>query len=587
MKYKKEELENMSKEELIKVYREAKTSIKKNILTNLANSRKFAVLMSELLPAELVDMAKIHPYKEVVIDTMIDEIESHGSQMAKYFNGNHFQKESFNKFMDTLQHKSFFAKITETLTRKPALPKTLPKKIEQAKKLCEVEVRRNHATGKNMEKLETQGLDQAVDESRVEVNSGEMAKVFDRYAKEARKEGKFFEMYGKETQVAHKLKTQLSKEYISILGTEKEDIAQLVAMKEFESYSGEDYYVPYEGTFSAKSYDSEYNKSIGGTTDTRGWQKNLLEVEQVQNFTVGKHNLGEVFVVKSEFSPTSYGIQGKWTPVYEYYTKAKNGELIRIGSGKINQETGKMETTISVDGQDRSNDIRYGTEELAKAKEDGTVIQFDSSKYTGQSTKTSRKDIEQAITTKSIQEHLGKGTQIADITQVKDIPVVTYDEKGNPQTKNAYMVACVENGVETYEMVCIGENGKCETYPGMSKDIFAKKKMYFPTGVSTRYDKESSLNEFNEKQALQTFKSKNGIQYAAYRDEHGNLRIAQMIEHANGNGKYAEELDTYSVMHGDIEKIKSQSKEDYSRVLVFQKEKSTGSRSENNGNDRL
>ena len=111
--------------------------------------------------------------------------------------------------------------------------------------------------------------------------------------------------------------------------------------------------------------------------------------------------------------------------------------------------------------------------------------------------------------------------------------------------------------------------------------------MYFPTGVSTRYDKESSLNEFNEKQALQTFKSKNGIQYAAYRDEHGNLRIAQMIEHANGNGKYAEELDTYSVMHGDIEKIKSQSKEDYSRVLVFQKEKSTGSRSENNGNDRL
>lgn len=100
------------------------------------------------MPAELVDMAKIHPYKEVIVDTMIDEMESHGTQMAKYLDGNHFQRENFNKFMDALQHKSFFARVKETLTRKPALPEALPKKIEQAKKLCEYEVRRNNATGK-------------------------------------------------------------------------------------------------------------------------------------------------------------------------------------------------------------------------------------------------------------------------------------------------------------------------------------------------------------------------------------------------------------------------------------------------------
>lgn len=49
-------------------------------------------------------------------------MEFHGVKMARYFDGNGFQRESFNKFMDTLQHKSFFAKIKETLTRKPALP---------------------------------------------------------------------------------------------------------------------------------------------------------------------------------------------------------------------------------------------------------------------------------------------------------------------------------------------------------------------------------------------------------------------------------------------------------------------------------
>lgn len=108
MKYQTEELEKMCKEDLVKVYREAKTSLKKDILTSLANSGKFAVLMSQLCPAELIDMAKIHPYKEVVVDTMIDEMEFHGVQMARYFDGNGFQRESFNKFMDALQHKSFF-----------------------------------------------------------------------------------------------------------------------------------------------------------------------------------------------------------------------------------------------------------------------------------------------------------------------------------------------------------------------------------------------------------------------------------------------------------------------------------------------
>lgn len=245
MKYRTEELEKMSKEDLIKVYREAKTSLKKDILTSLANSGKFAVLMSQLYSAELIDMAKIHPYKEVVVDTMIDEMEHHGVQMARYFDGNGFQRESFNKFMDALQHKSFFAKIKETLTRKPALPETLPKKIEQAKKLCEIEVRRTNATGKKMEQLESQDLGQAVDESRVEVNNGEMAKVFDRYAKEARKEGRFFGMYGVETEVGNKVKAQLTEEYMSTLGEGKEDVARLVAIKEFESYSGQDFYVPY------------------------------------------------------------------------------------------------------------------------------------------------------------------------------------------------------------------------------------------------------------------------------------------------------------------------------------------------------
>ena len=326
------------------------------------------------------------------------------------------------------------------------------------------------------------------------------------------------------------------------------------------------------GTFSAGDY-SLGDKTISGFSDDRSWKKNLLEVEQVQDFTAGGHNFGEVFVVKSEFNPTSYAIEGKWSPIYEYYTKNELGEMVRIGSGKMNQKTGKMETTISIDGKDRSNDIRSTGNTIEKLKEEGTVIQFDSDEYAGKSEKTSRKDIEQALTQKSIQTYLGKGKKISDITQIKDMPVVNFDEKGNPKIKNAYAIACVENGVESYEMVCINENGVCEKYPGMNQDIFANKAMHFPTGMKTGNDSKTSMHVMNTKQSLETFKSKDNMQYSVYRDKMGTLRVAQIYEHLNSNAKYAEELDTYSLMQGDLKKIKEESKQEYDRAITLAKTK--------------
>lgn len=555
MRYYTEELEGMTKEELIEVYRESGNGGKKDILKKLADSRKFAVLIEQLTPVELVTMAKIHPYKEVIADTMIQEMESHGAIMTRYANGNTYEKDSFEEFMEMLQYKNFWATLKEAITKKPALPETMPKKIEQIRKLAKIEARRTRASGQKMEKLETQDLGKAVDESRVEVNHGEMAKIFDRYAKEARKIGKFFGQYGQETDLGLKLKNQIIEEYISIFGRGKEDIAKLIAIKEFESYSGEELYLPYGGTFRAKSYDDSYNKSIGGAKDNRGWQKNLLEIEQVQGFTVGEHKLGKVFIVKSEFSPTSYAIKDKWAPVFEYYKKAKSGELLRIGSAKINPETGKMETTLSLN------------------KADGSVIRFDSNEYTGNSMKISRKDIEQAITTKCIQKYIGKGKAIADLTQVRDLSITSLDEKGNQQSKNVYAVGYVDNGFEQYEMVCIGEDGKCEAYPGMEKDIFAKKEIHLPTGESVGLEKHESLNILDRRKALETFKTKDQTQYSVFRDEEGRLRVAQIIERFSGKSEYAEELDTYSLINEDIKKIKEQTNKEPGKSITLQQAK--------------
>ena len=71
MNYKIEDLEKMTMEELQKFYNDSSKNQKKNLLKTLGNNRKFAFLMSKLSNAQLVELAKIHPYKEVMLDTMI------------------------------------------------------------------------------------------------------------------------------------------------------------------------------------------------------------------------------------------------------------------------------------------------------------------------------------------------------------------------------------------------------------------------------------------------------------------------------------------------------------------------------------
>ncbi len=549
------EIKDMDIDELIETYRNSNNTKKKDILNDITGTKKFGILMSKLYPAELVQMARIHPSKEAILDTMISDMENHSNPtVSKYISGNSFQRESFEKFKEALHHKSLWQRIKDGaknfITRTPALPDNISKKLDQIEELSKYEVRRTSATGKKMEQLENQDLEQAVYESRIEINNGEMARIFDRFAKPARAKG-----FLSEPEIAGNLKKELKNEYTNILGNEKSDIAELIANQEFESFSGEHFYVPYQGVFGAGAYDRDSKVQIRNITDSRNWKKNLLEIEKVENFTVGEQNFGEVFISKSEFSPTSYAIEGKWSPVYEYFTKNENGEFVRIGSGKISKETGKMESIISMDGSDVS---RLWESEIDRKKEDGTLLQFDTSDYSGKSTKTSRKDIEQAITMKSIQEHLGADKKITDITQIKDMSIFDYDKFGKIDRKNTYIVASIEDGKESYEIVCMDDKGKCQPYLGMSEDMFNKQdNINFPFGATTGLG-PNSLNVFDTKKSLETFKNSEGKQFSAYRDKDGVLRVAEIVQRMNGVGTYAEELDSYSVMHEGMEKAKEE-----------------------------
>ena len=236
MKYKTEDLEKMTKEELLNTYKKANTSVKKDILKALANSWKFAILMKSLDYNDLKQMAKIHPYKEVVADAIIDEFEARGELK---------NPNNLDSILILLEQKSFLDKLKEFITRKPALPDTLYQKVAKARYMCSLQEKINNANGKKMEELETQDLDKAVDESRVEVNTGEMAKIFDRHARKEVMKYDYNVIGSKFEKFEQEMIPKLTEEYISVLGEDKKDIAELVANAEFENNSGKDKYVPY------------------------------------------------------------------------------------------------------------------------------------------------------------------------------------------------------------------------------------------------------------------------------------------------------------------------------------------------------
>ena len=367
----------------------------------------------------------------------------------------------------------------------------------------------------------------------------------------------------------------MKNKYVEYLGKDKEDIAELLANSEFENYSGNRFFVPYgDLTVSSNSFCFEKlrNNTIGVLGNQRSWTKNLLEVEKIDNFSINDNNYGTIYVVKSEFSPTEHAIKGKWAPIYEYYKKNSNGEFIRIGFGKFNVEKNEMETTITkdisgnIDNVDRINQV------------DDSFITLNTSEIKGESTKLSRKNIDETIVKKSIQDYLGKDKTLCDLTQVKDFKIVEADNPHNDiknyqvKISTSYAISYLDNGKEVYKIVSIDEDGNCKEYPNM-KEV-QNENLYFSTGISVGgYDLKSSLDELKKRDAIQSYSDNNGNKYSMYRDNDGTLRLAKLVEHSSGNIKIAENLDTYSLAKGDIKKLKEEYEKSKSKIEELKNQK--------------
>lgn len=579
MKYTKDKLEQMTKSDFVNLYRKSSKSERKQILKTLENSDMLMTLMSSLDYYETYDMIRICPNRDSLANMIIYDTEKNLSNDV--LDSNVIKAFSKRNFKDKIS--SFFGKNNNLSS----------KKIQDLQSVLELKGNRKMATGKKYESLENQKINEAISDSKVDVKNSLMSKIFDKYAVSAVKEGRLTNG-NKPSENGSKLIDSLKEEYINVLGTQNTDFAKLIANAEFENNSGLDIFMSYSPN--ARFSAGEYKKGgrISGIKDSRQWQKNLLEIEKVENFKVDNKDIGEVYIVKSEFSPTSYAIQDKWAPIYEYFTKNENGEFIRIGSGKLDEKTGNIQSIIDGDkGEVNSNN-------LDKLKDSPSKIEFNLNEYSGKSTKISRKDIEQRIAINSIKNHIGDDKIISDIVRVNNLQKykknVTTAWNPDPYiTSDAYIISYLDNGVENYDIVSINEDGLCESFQGVN--ISEKQDLNFDTGVTTGHDRRTSLSGLETKKSLMTFeinpsnssintneytysnkliRDNNNSKFSIYRNSDGPLGIAQIMTSVNGKSIFPEVLDTYNLMHDNVSiQEKNNDKKDVntSKISVIQEKK--------------
>ena len=229
MEYTKEKLEQMTKSDLVNLYRKSSKSERKQILKNLENSDMLMTLMSSLDRYETYDMIRICPNRDSLANMIIYDTENNLSNDV--LDSNIIKAFSKRNFKDRIS--SFFGKNNNLSSEK----------IQDLQSVLELKGNRKIATGKKYESLENQKVNDAISDSRVDVKNSLMSKIFDKYAVSAVKEGRLANG-NKPSENGSKLIDSLKEEYINVLGTQNTDFAKLIANAEFENNSGLDIFMP-------------------------------------------------------------------------------------------------------------------------------------------------------------------------------------------------------------------------------------------------------------------------------------------------------------------------------------------------------
>lgn len=474
MDYKK-----LSANELANIYIKASNFMKKRILKSGIDLN---ALMGQLSGHQLIELAEIHPYKELLCDTLLDNIKNHKnptkSEKGSLEKNSYY--ENLGQVIDKIKFRkraTFFDRIVDTIKGRniKLIEGTIDKKIEEltqdAYLISASQIMAEEYWKRDMVDSRGNSRDNIIEETPFTqlINR----KVQDLYF------GKAVDKYGypNEKQAQEFLKEA----YSDLVEPEKKEIAEVFGIVELTTHCTKinDYY--------------------------RDENAQINSVKKVDNFQIdGENNLGEVFLVNRSY--TDKLNQAPTTDVYR--RNDKTGIMEKIGT-VANIANAKPEDRVPY--YSLNVDLGNGYPERIVAKTSNVSYEEKDS--------ITANELHTKALMKEVTKSLGQNIDIREMTEVK---------LAN-QNKSGFLVKTQnEYGSPNYKMVMF--NNDYSVGGGIATEK-AKDEMFKTIELPTVYSNGEETKRDTAK--VSATLNIDGGELQIYTDRHGNTRVAEIVDGKN------------------------------------------------------
>lgn len=472
MDYKK-----LSPKELADAYRKASDFTKRRILRSGIDLKN---LIEQLSGAEVVKLAKVHPYKELLCDTLLENIKSFKNPIKADIgslepNSDYEHLSLIIWEIKTTKRITFFSRIMDSIRGRDTklIEGTIDKKIEELKKANQLvsasQVMATDYWKRDMVDSKGNARDNIVEETpfKAVIDRKIISLFWERAVKK----------YGYPS--AEQSQEFFKEAYSDLVEPDKKDVAEVFGIIEMTTHC-------------TKINSSIYDNGV-----------QVNSVQKVDDFEINGENLGEVFLVKR--SRIDDQKQEQETLVYR--KNAETGLVEKIGS-----------TSNSWQGEQFHIDVEGGKR---------LVVQTGEVSYDEKESVTANELHTKALI-EEIKNNLGQNIDIAELTEVQ-IPAKTRVGYMTGADRTGFLAKTIDaNGSVSYQMLTFGDDYSKTGVMTVSK---AKEEMFRTIELPTVHSDGEHTTRNTAKVAATINMDEEELQI--FTDNHGNTRVAEVFDGKN------------------------------------------------------
>lgn len=479
MDYKK-----LSPKELANKYINSGNFIKKRILKSGIDLNALLIELSEF---QIIELANLHPYKELLCDTLLDNLRNYKNPIKADRSSliSYEGVETVIENIDKTKKVGFFGRIMDSIRGRDTklIEGTINKKIEQLRKetkLMNASIRMCEGAWKG-DIVNSKG---EFNENVITKTNKDVQEIIEKRSKESY--SKSVDKYG--TATLETLQEFYSEVYSNYTDSTKRKAAEILGVFELSSARNskqgrlaDTYFVNVPG------YDSEYQ---------------IESVTQVNNFEIKGVNLGEVFFVQKS-------------------DKKYPGRSVDVEICRRDKETGLVEI---IGHKNREGNCYMDINNNGEREMHGMASEASKVSYDEVATVTAN-EIHSKMVVEQVKEAINKQIGKLSETTNKNIEEITEVELPNAEQPMYLIKEIDENNSPTYKMVILDEQNLDNQQP---KVINAKEEMFKSIELPTVHSNGDETKRDTAKVVATV--NINGEDLQIYTDKHGMARVAEIVD---------------------------------------------------------